>query len=393
MIDREFLGANLDPFTSPVLRGSLLLNYFLSIPYFIILLLLEYSTDGGSGGYLGKALRWVRECLNQQQLKNLGIMKELKDESRKAANEANNMRSVLDKDDVRERDFVENDKQELKHKASILLSDVWKVCPMKNALLSFLPSQFGVMSLAASNVKSDATSVAHNAVRSSVAKASEKLPDKEHVKTKVDNAVSSSKKFADYVQSEDIKIDMKNKANQSMKDVADFMSQDDAISIASSMLREKVTDLSNAIRKSAIIAAKNFDQQLLTGPGPYPNFSSGVVNGNRTCSTRSTSSPSQDATFGGATPAAAQEQNNNTAVPTEVESIPERRKNIIQSGSSGVRKYFDDIAERGRQQHEHDGPEEHAKIAVRGLHTAIPPGEIFGLLGVVSTFIISRFLM
>ena len=103
MIDREFLGANLDPFTSPVLRGSLLLNYFLSIPYFIILLLLEYSTDGGSGGYLGKALRWVRECLNQQQLKNLGIMKELKDESRKAANEANNMRSVLDKDAVRER--------------------------------------------------------------------------------------------------------------------------------------------------------------------------------------------------------------------------------------------------------------------------------------------------
>ena len=53
----------------------------------------------------------------------------------------------------------------------------------------------------------------------------------------------------------------------------------------------------------------------------------------------------------------------------------------MQSGIFCVKKYFADVAERSKQQYKHDWPEENAKIAVRWLHVAIPPGEIFCLLG------------
>ena len=131
-------------------------------------------------------------------------MEELKDENkRKSILDSNaNMRSVLDEDVIKEREFVQKNKSELQYTASILLVDMWKVYPLKSTLLSFLPSRFGVLSKATSNVKDDAKNAASNAVRSSMAKASEKMPDKEEVKTKIDSAVVSTKQFAQYMQTE-----------------------------------------------------------------------------------------------------------------------------------------------------------------------------------------------
>ena len=122
----EFLRAHGNPLTSKVCQGSLLLNYFLSILCFIILLLLEYSTNSGFNRFAGIGVWWIRKCCSQQQRTSLGIMKELKDETkRNLIPDSNaNMRSVLDEDAMREREFVQKNKLKLLHAISILLTDI-----------------------------------------------------------------------------------------------------------------------------------------------------------------------------------------------------------------------------------------------------------------------------
>ena len=82
-----------------------------------------------------------------------------------------------------------------------------------------------------------------------------------------------------------------------MRDVADFMSQDDAISIVSSALREKVADLSKSIVKGAAQTSLKLNQQLLIAGGSAPTEKYVPVNGNK----HEARCLSSAATFGGET--------------------------------------------------------------------------------------------
>jgi len=130
---RVFLHKHATPFDSKICWDSIVYLYGLALPYLFILLLLEYSSDGGSGGSAGQTLRWLRESYDQLRLKRLGTS--FFSRSNAVVNDA---------DVEKERNFVSKHKAELRHSASILLADLWKVYPLRkqadhsNVFLSLL---------------------------------------------------------------------------------------------------------------------------------------------------------------------------------------------------------------------------------------------------------------
>ena len=117
---RVFLHKDATPFDSKICWDSVVYLYGLAIPYFFILLLLEYSSDGGSGGSAGQTLRWFRESFDQLRLKRLGTS---------FFSRSNAV--VNDVDVEKERNFVSKHRDDLRHSASILLTNLWKVYPLR----------------------------------------------------------------------------------------------------------------------------------------------------------------------------------------------------------------------------------------------------------------------
>jgi hypothetical protein len=94
--------------------------------YFLILLLLEYTGDGGSGGTLGRVLRSTHAALDRMRLGWFGIKI---DDGQLALSSEQGMISVpLDEDAERERAYVRNTPN-LELLAPVVIKDIWKAYP------------------------------------------------------------------------------------------------------------------------------------------------------------------------------------------------------------------------------------------------------------------------
>lgn len=73
---REILDDNKRPFDWDVAGKPIFLIYILTLPYSLLLMMLEYSTDGGSGGVFGRLLRRMRGSIEAFSLRCQGIQKQ-----------------------------------------------------------------------------------------------------------------------------------------------------------------------------------------------------------------------------------------------------------------------------------------------------------------------------
>lgn len=98
--------------------------YGLSVPYFLMVLFMEYSGDGGSGGLIGRLLRNLRAMIDQAKLwlYKEGPRYDSQDEE-------------LDFDVAKEKEYVSTNKRALVKKASVLLINVWKIFPPSTTIV------------------------------------------------------------------------------------------------------------------------------------------------------------------------------------------------------------------------------------------------------------------
>jgi len=120
---REIMGSNTNIFSWDLCGASLALLYGLSIIYFVLLLLLECSSDGGLKGILGKLLR----CLHRNS--ELNVLKKRCVEKSPSGNLILNDVTTDDKDVQAESNFVLANKEKLKHTAIVFLANLWKIYP------------------------------------------------------------------------------------------------------------------------------------------------------------------------------------------------------------------------------------------------------------------------
>jgi len=124
---REVLDDNARPFDWEVSGISLALVYGLTIPYGIIVMLLEYASDTGSGGPIARSLRWVGRAWVQMMLRFYGVRE--KDGSI-LLNDGLDDRDGIEDEDVREeREYVLRNKEHLSETAPVVYRDLWKVFP------------------------------------------------------------------------------------------------------------------------------------------------------------------------------------------------------------------------------------------------------------------------
>eukprot|EP00980_Cylindrotheca_fusiformis_P001022 scaffold276_cov132-Cylindrotheca_fusiformis.AAC.17 len=122
--EREVLFSEKRPFDWNVAGSSIALLYGLAPVYFLILLFLEYSDDGGSGGFAGRVLRHIKGTYDRTILSVHGV--------RKVDNKLvldDGLADTVPNDDVKkEADFVKK-KVDLQKSAPIVLRDLWKIFP------------------------------------------------------------------------------------------------------------------------------------------------------------------------------------------------------------------------------------------------------------------------
>lgn len=126
--EREVLGSEKYPLDWDVAGKSLAIIYGLAIPYFLLLLLLEYSDDGGAGGPVGRILRTLRSSYCNMILRWHGVRK-APDGISLLLDDGLDELCQEDDDVVDERIFVEQNKEHLKDTASVLVVGMWKVFP------------------------------------------------------------------------------------------------------------------------------------------------------------------------------------------------------------------------------------------------------------------------
>lgn len=119
MYSREVLGVDKSPFDWDVCGIHVALLYLESIPYFLLVIFMEYSGDGGSGGFIGRFLRFVRTTTDRTKLAfyGVGTKYQFVDETE------------MDPDVKLENETVANQKNLLKDEASVLLVNLWKIFP------------------------------------------------------------------------------------------------------------------------------------------------------------------------------------------------------------------------------------------------------------------------
>lgn len=125
---REILGSERMPLDWDVAGKPIALNYALAFPYFLYLLLLEYSDDGGAGGPLGRILRQARSAWGKMILRSYGVRKGPDGVSLLLDDGLDEGRGE-DDDVIDERTFVKQNRDNLKDSASVLLVNMWKVFP------------------------------------------------------------------------------------------------------------------------------------------------------------------------------------------------------------------------------------------------------------------------
>jgi hypothetical protein len=126
--EREILGSEKYPLDWEVTGRSLTLLYALTLPYFLLLLVLEYSSDGGAGGPIGRLLRRARAAYTNVILKWHGVRKG-QDGISLLLDDGLDDQRPQDDDVLDEHVFVEQNKDRLVTEASVLLVNLWKVFP------------------------------------------------------------------------------------------------------------------------------------------------------------------------------------------------------------------------------------------------------------------------
>jgi ATP-binding cassette, subfamily A (ABC1), member 3 len=126
-------GSNISPIEWDFAGKPIVLLYSLAIPYFAILLGLEYSQDGGAGGFLGRCLRygcdsWERLLLRIHGIKNVNGALLLDDG-------LVDDKDVLDDDVLAEERRVNENSTVFKKTAPIMYHNLWKVYPPSVGLL------------------------------------------------------------------------------------------------------------------------------------------------------------------------------------------------------------------------------------------------------------------
>lgn len=109
------------PFSWDACGTQIALLYALAPPYFLWLMLLEYSSDGGSGGQFGKVMRSVRAYMHSIHNRISGFEKDTVIED--------------DEDVIEERVAVKDVKENKNELSPILIDDLWKTYP-KGSLVS-----------------------------------------------------------------------------------------------------------------------------------------------------------------------------------------------------------------------------------------------------------------
>jgi len=128
--EREVLFSEKRPFDWEVTGRSIALLYGLAPVYMLILLFLEYANDGGSGGFAGRFLRYVRASYDRTMLSLNGV--------RKVGNKLTLDDGLVDltaNDDVQKENEFVNSKPDLHKTSPIVLRDLWKVFPPSIGLL------------------------------------------------------------------------------------------------------------------------------------------------------------------------------------------------------------------------------------------------------------------
>lgn len=137
--EREVLGSENYPLDWDVAGMSLAIIYSLAIPYFLLLLLLEYSDDGGAGGFIGRVLRTLRTSFTNSLLRWYGVRRS-PDNSTFLLDDGLDDGRQEDDDVAAEKVFVEQNALRLKDTASVLLVNMWKVFP---PTVGFVGKTFG----------------------------------------------------------------------------------------------------------------------------------------------------------------------------------------------------------------------------------------------------------
>lgn len=126
--ERQILGVEKYPLDWDVTGLPIVLLYSQSVPYFLTLLFLEYSADGGSGGFIGRIIRKISAVYTSLILRTYGITKNAEGISVKLDDHFG-QEFREDEDVIKERNFVRENKSELISKASIVIYNMWKIFP------------------------------------------------------------------------------------------------------------------------------------------------------------------------------------------------------------------------------------------------------------------------
>lgn len=111
------------PFSWNACGRELLLLYILSVPYFLGLVFLEFSSDGGSGGRLGKLMRGLRGAAHRLHNRQSGFTQVTPNET--------------DDDVLEEERIVSEGGEHMAKTSPVVIGSLWKVFP-KGSLLSLM---------------------------------------------------------------------------------------------------------------------------------------------------------------------------------------------------------------------------------------------------------------
>ena len=138
--EREILGTDKRPLDWDVAGKSITLLYGLIVPYFAILLVMEYAQDGGAGGVFGASLRSIRDGLERMILHCQGVRKK---ENMWCLIDGLDSESVsLDDDVAIEVQKVKEHFSDLKLSAPVVINDMWKVFPASVGIFGNLMQNF-----------------------------------------------------------------------------------------------------------------------------------------------------------------------------------------------------------------------------------------------------------
>jgi len=162
----EYLGRShrLDPLAWDAGGESIVYLFLLGIPYFSLLILLEYSQDGGSSGWAGNLLRKLRTSVQRNITSWFVVQFQPKHEPHSLdafvpdcssiQGGTKDNKAIANMDVLAERDYVYQCSHNEKESSAVLLKNVWKIYPpttnflvySRNLMKSTLSHIFGASS-------------------------------------------------------------------------------------------------------------------------------------------------------------------------------------------------------------------------------------------------------